>query len=152
MPPGGFGSTVGTENHWNRHKLTYPRFVSMELLKLMMRSLSLAPSNSPLTTSFLGQYVSSLMQETITYLELSYSALALKMFVPEKVLRDAVGAKMALTRGQWGRLAKLPGLSTTFELRPVEQDAAFLLGSLFSARFLIAGNTEDRALSPVVAE
>jgi hypothetical protein len=74
------------------------------------------------------------------------------MFVPEKVLRDAVGAKMALTRGQWGRLAKLPGLSTTFELRPVEQDAAFYWEVCYPPASFIAGNTEDRALSPVVAE
>jgi hypothetical protein len=59
----------------------------------MMRSFSLPPSDSPLTTLFLGQYVSSLMQEIIIYLKLSYSDLALTMFVPEMVLRDAVGAK-----------------------------------------------------------
>ena len=54
------------------------------------RSSSLPPSDSPLTKVFLGQYVSSLIQETITYLKLSYSDLALLMFIPEMVLRDAV--------------------------------------------------------------
>jgi len=34
----------------------------------MVRSFSLPPSDSPLTTLFLGQYVSSLMRETIIYL------------------------------------------------------------------------------------
>jgi hypothetical protein len=34
----------------------------------MMRSFSLPPSDSPLTTLFLGKYVSSLMRETIIYL------------------------------------------------------------------------------------
>jgi hypothetical protein len=94
----------------------------MELLTVMMRPFPLPPPDSPLTTSFLGHYVSCLMQETITYLKLSYSDLALKMFVPEMVLRDAVEARMPLTRGQWSRLAKLLELPTTFELRPVEQD------------------------------
>jgi hypothetical protein len=106
----------------------------------MMRSFSLPPSDSPLTTLFLGQYVSSLMQETITYLRLSYSELALKMFVPEMVLRDAVRARMALTRGQWGRLAKLLGLPTTFELRPVERDGAPCWEVCYPPVSFIAGN------------
>jgi hypothetical protein len=73
---------------------------------------------------FLGQYVSSLMQETITYLKLSYSDLALRMFIPEMVLRDAVKGKMGLTLGQWIRLGKVLELPTTYELRPSERDCA----------------------------
>lgn len=71
---------------------------------------------------FLGQYVSSLMQETIRYLQLSYSDLALRMFIPEMVLRDAVEGKMALTRGQWIRFGRILDLPTTYELRPGERD------------------------------
>jgi hypothetical protein len=126
--------------------------VSMELSKLMMRPFPLPPPDSPLTTSFLGQYVSSLMQETINYLKLSYRDLALKMFVPEMVLREAVRAKMALTRGQWNRLAELLGLPTAFELRPVEQNGAPYWEVCYPPVAFIAGKTEDRALSPVVAE
>ena len=70
----------------------------------MTRSSHLPPADSPLTTVFLGQYVSSLMQETIKYLQLSYTDLAPKMFIPEVLLRDGVEGKMALTRGQWIRL------------------------------------------------
>jgi hypothetical protein len=50
---------------------------------------------------FLGQYVSSLMQETIAYLKLPCDKLAHEMSIPELVLRDAVEGKMGLTRGQW---------------------------------------------------
>ncbi len=71
---------------------------------------------------FLGQYVSALMQETITYLKLSYEGLAHEMSIPELVLRDAVDGKMGLTRGQWVRFGKLLGLPTTYELRPGERD------------------------------
>jgi hypothetical protein len=73
---------------------------------------------------FLGQYVSSLMQETITYLKLSYGDLALRMFLPEMVLRDAVDGKMGLTRGQWVRFGQELGLPTTYVLRPGERDGA----------------------------
>jgi len=45
----------------------------------------LLPSDSPLTTVFLGQYVSSLMQETIPYLKLPYDKLAREMSIPELV-------------------------------------------------------------------
>ncbi len=62
------------------------------------------------------------MQETITYLKLSYIDLALRMFLPEMVLRDAVEGKMGLTLGQWIRLGKVLGLPTTYELRPGERD------------------------------
>ena len=71
---------------------------------------SLPPSDSPLTTVFLGQYVNSLMQETITYLKLPYDKLAREMSIPELVLRDAVDGKMGLTREQWVRFGKLLGL------------------------------------------
>ena len=59
---------------------------------------------------FLGQYLSCLIQETITYLKLSYSDLAVTTFIPEMVLRDAVERKMALTRGQWIKLGQLLAL------------------------------------------
>jgi hypothetical protein len=51
----------------------------------LKKSHSLPPSDSPLTTVFLGQYVSSLMQETITYLKLPYDKLAREMSIPELV-------------------------------------------------------------------
>ena len=76
----------------------------------MMRSSSLPPPDSPLTKMFLGQYVGCLIQETITYLKLSYSDLAVTTFIPEMVLRDAVERKMALTRGQWIKLGQLLAL------------------------------------------
>ena len=76
----------------------------------MMRSCSLPPPDSPLTKMFLGQYVGCLIQETITYLKLSYSDLAVTTFIPEMVLRDAVERKMALTRGQWIKLGQLLAL------------------------------------------
>jgi hypothetical protein len=82
----------------------------------------LPPPDSPLTLMFLGQYVSLLMQETITYLKLPYDTLAHEMSIPELVLRDAVEGKMGLTRGQWVRLGKILGLPTTYELRPGERD------------------------------
>jgi hypothetical protein len=75
-----------------------------------MRYSSLPPPDLPLTKMFLGQYVSCLIQETITYLKLSYSDLAVTMFIPEMVLRDAVERKMALTRGQWIKLGQLLAL------------------------------------------
>jgi hypothetical protein len=86
------------------------------------RSSSLPPSDSPLTTMFLGQYVSKLMLETISYLKLSYDGLAHEMSIPEMVLRDAIEGKMGLTRGQWVRLGKVLGLPTTYKLRPAERD------------------------------
>jgi len=64
---------------------------------------SLPPSDSPLTTMFLGEYVSRLMQETITFLELSYDGLAHEMWIPELVMGDAVEGKMGLTHGQVGQ-------------------------------------------------
>ncbi len=67
----------------------------------LKKSHSLPPPDSPLTTLFLDQYVSALTQETIAYLKLSYGDLALRMFLPEMVLRDAVEGKMGLTRGPW---------------------------------------------------
>lgn len=71
---------------------------------------------------FLGQYVSKLMQETISYLKLPYDKLAHEMSIPELVLRDAVEGKMGLTRGQWVKFGRLLGLPTTYILRPGERD------------------------------
>ena len=88
----------------------------------LTHSSSLPPSDSPLTLMFLGQYVSELMQETVTYLKLSYVGLAHEMSIPELVLRDAVEAKMGLTRGQWVRLGRMLGLPTTYQLRSSERD------------------------------
>ena len=88
----------------------------------MTHSPSLPPSDSPLTLMFLGQYVSRLMQETITYRKLSYDTLAHEMSIPELVLRDAVEGKMGLTRGQWVKFGRLLGMSTTYELRPGERE------------------------------
>jgi hypothetical protein len=75
----------------------------------MTHSSSLPPRDSPLTTMFLGQYVSALMLETVKYLKLSYARLAHEMAIPEMVLRDAVEGKMGLTRGHWVRLGKALG-------------------------------------------
>ena len=88
----------------------------------LTHSSPLPPSDSPLTTVFLGQYVSKLMQETIDYLKLPYDKLAHEMSVPEMVLRDAVEGKMGLTRGQWVKFGRLLGLPTTYILRPGERD------------------------------
>lgn len=88
----------------------------------MTRSSALPPSDSPLTTMFLGRYVSSLIQETIAYLKLSYGGLAHQMSIPEIVLRDAVEGKLGLTRGQWVKLGHLLGLPTTYKLRPSERN------------------------------
>jgi hypothetical protein len=49
---------------------------SMERHKAMTPSSTLPPRDSPLTKVFLGQYVSSLIQETIRYLTLSYAGLS----------------------------------------------------------------------------
>jgi hypothetical protein len=89
-----------------------------------MRSASMPPSDSPLTTLYLGQYVSALMRETIAYLKLAYDKLAHEMSIPEMVLRDAVEGKMGLTRGQWVKFGRLLGLPTTYILRPSERDGA----------------------------
>jgi hypothetical protein len=70
----------------------------------LKKSHSLPPSDSPLTTVFLGQYVSSLMQETITYLKLPYDKLAREMSIPELVCANAVAGKLGLIRGQHPRL------------------------------------------------
>jgi hypothetical protein len=88
----------------------------------LTKASSLPPSDSPLTTLFLGQYVSRLMQETISYLKLSYDALAHEMSIPELVLRDANEGKMGLTHGQWVMLGKILGPPTTYQLRPGERD------------------------------
>lgn len=88
----------------------------------MTHSSLLPPADSPLTTVFLGEYVSKLMQETVAYLKFSYEGLAREMSIPEMVLHDAVDGKMGLTRGQWVKLGRLLGLPTTYILRPGERD------------------------------
>jgi hypothetical protein len=62
--------------------------------------------------------------ETLTYLKLSYSDLALRRFIPEMVLRDAVNGNMGLSLGQWIRLGKVRGLPTMCKIRPSERDGA----------------------------
>ena len=102
------------------------QFLEALASKVMTQS-RLPPSDSPLTLMFLGQYVSKLMQETITYLKLPYDKLAHQMSIPEMVLRDAVEGKMGLTRRQWVRLGRMPGLPATYILRPGERDGQVYL-------------------------
>jgi hypothetical protein len=82
------------------------------------------PRDSPLTKAFAGQYLSSLVQETVTYCKISYKRLAQEMSLSETILREAVQGKLARTRGQWVRLGQLLSLPTNFELRPGERDGA----------------------------
>jgi len=82
----------------------------------------LPPVDSPLTKAFSGQFVSLLIQETITCLKISYKRLAHELSIPEVVLRDAVQGKLGFTRPQWVRLAQLLKLPTTFDLRPSERN------------------------------
>jgi hypothetical protein len=114
---------------------------SSERPKTITPPSSLPPRDSPLTTMFLGQYVSALMLETIKYLKLSYAGLAHEMAIPEMVLRDAVEGKMGLTRGQWVRLGKALGLPTTYELRPGEQDGVPCWEVCFPPVSLMANKT-----------
>src|SRR5450631_923459 len=95
---------------------------SIERPKATTPSSTLPPRDSPLTTVFAGQYVSSLMLEEIKYLKLPFGGLAQEMSIPEMVLRDAIEGKMGLTRGQWVRLGQRLSLPTTYELRPGERD------------------------------
>jgi hypothetical protein len=81
-----------------------------------MRSSSLPPRDSPLTKAFAGQYVSSLVEETIRYLRLPLNVLAKEMLIPEMVLRDVVQGKLGMTRGQWIRLGKVLKIATNFQL------------------------------------
>jgi hypothetical protein len=90
---------------------------------------------------FLGQYVSKLMQETITYLKLPYNTLAHQMSIPELVLRDAVEAKMGLTRGQCVKLGQVLGLPTTYILRPGERDGMPCWEICFPPISLVANKT-----------
>ena len=113
----------------------------------MLRSSSLPPPDSPLTKMFLGKYLSCLIQETITYLKLSYSDLAVTTFIPEMVLRDAVERKMALTRGQWIKLGHLLDLPTTYELRPAERDGLACWEVCYPPVSFIADKAEDRPLA-----
>jgi hypothetical protein len=85
---------------------------------------TLPPIDSPLTAVFVGQFVSLLMQETITCRKMSFRRLAQKMSTPEIVLQDAVRGKLASTRPQWVRLAQLLNVATTFDLRPAERNGA----------------------------
>jgi hypothetical protein len=90
---------------------------------------------------FLGQYVSKLMQETISYLKLSYEGLAHEMSIPETVLCEAVEGKMGLTRGQWVKFGRLLGLPTTYELRPAERDGTPCWEICFPPVSLVANKT-----------
>jgi hypothetical protein len=47
--------------------------------------------------------------------------------VSEMVLHDAVEGKMGLTRRQWVRLGRMPGLPTTYILRRGERDGQVYL-------------------------
>jgi hypothetical protein len=87
-----------------------------EQSKSTMRSSSLPPRDSPLTKAFAGQYVSSLVEETIRYLRLPLNVLAKEMLIPEMVLRDVVQGKLGMTRGQWIRLGKVLKIATNFQL------------------------------------
>ena len=107
----------------------------------MTHSSSLPPSDSPLSTVFLGEYVSKLMQETIVYFKLSYEGLAHEMSIPEMVLRDAVDEKMGLTRGQWIKFGRLLGLPTTYILRPGERDGTPCWEICFPPVSLVANKT-----------
>lgn len=83
---------------------------------------SLPPRDSPLTKAFLGQYLSLLVQETITDRKISYSALAQEMSIAEMILRDAVQGKLALKRGKWVKLGQLLNLATSFQLTPSDRN------------------------------
>ena len=74
----------------------------------------------------LGQYVSSLMQETIMYLELPYDKLAHEMSIPKLILRDAVEGKMGLTRGQWVKFGKRCWVCQ----QPISYDPASVMSDL----------------------
>lgn len=69
----------------------------------MRRSSSSPPSDSPLSKIFLRQYVSSLIQETITSVKVPYGRLGQDMSISKMVLRDAVEGKLGLTRRQAGQ-------------------------------------------------
>jgi hypothetical protein len=90
---------------------------------------------------FLSQYVSLLMQETITYRKLSYEKLAQEMSIPELVLRDAVEGRMGLPRGQWVKFGKMLRLSTTYILRPGEREGMPYWEICFPPVSLIANKT-----------
>lgn len=107
---------------------TYERIAvsksTTERSKTTTPSSSLPPRDSPLTKVFAGQYLSSLVEETIRYRKLSYGGLAHEMSIPEMVLREAVQGKLGLTRGQWVKLGQLLKLPTDYQLRPGERDGA----------------------------
>jgi hypothetical protein len=107
----------------------------------MTQSRVLPPSDSPLTLMFLGQYVSSLMQETIRYLKLPFDKLARELSIPELILRDAVEGRTGLTRGQWVKFGRMFSLPTLYELRPGERDGRPCWEICFSPVSLIANKT-----------
>lgn len=88
------------------------------------RATALPPSDSPLTEAFLGEYLSSLMQETASCLKMPHKELAHQLSIPEAVLQDALEGKISLKRGKWVKLGQLLSLSTTFALRPSERNGA----------------------------
>jgi len=79
-------------------------------------SSTLPPRDSPLTKAYLGQYVSLLMQETVTCLKLSYKGLAQEMSMPETIIREAIQGKLGLTRGHWAKLGQLLRIATNFQI------------------------------------
>lgn len=88
------------------------------------QSSSPPPPDSPLTKAFLGQYVSLLVQETVSYLKLSYKGLAQEMSMPETIIREAVQGKVGLTRGHWIKLGQLLKIATNFQLVKSERNGA----------------------------
>jgi len=93
-----------------------------ERSKTTTPSSSLPPRDSPLTKAFAGQYVSSLVEETIRYLRVALNVLAKEMLIPEMVLRDVVQGKLGMTRGQWIKLGKLLKIATNFQLVKSERN------------------------------
>jgi hypothetical protein len=83
---------------------------------------------------FLGQYVSSLMQETIAYLKLPFDKLAHQMSIPELVLRDAVGGQDGTDTRTMGQIWPFAGSAN--DLYPATRRARWdaLLGNLLPTR------------------
>ena len=90
--------------------------VGTEHIAATQPSSTLPPRDSPLTKAYLGQYVSLLMQETVTCLKLSYKGLAQEMSMPETIIREAIQGKLGLTRGHWAKLGQLLRIATNFQL------------------------------------
>jgi len=98
---------------------------------------------------FLGQYVSKLMQETITYCKQPYDKLAHEMSIPELVLRDAVEGRMGLTRGQWVKFGRLLGMPTAYELRPGEREGRPYWEICFPPVSFVAHKTVESGATPL---